>query len=61
MAALIVTVTQSNTSQYVIPKGVFVCSFSQKKIISFREIQILDGTKSEKLEAPFYELLSFSL
>jgi hypothetical protein len=29
--------------------------------ISFREIQKLDGLKSEKLEAPFHELPSFSL
>jgi hypothetical protein len=29
--------------------------------ISFREIQKLDDPKSEKLEAPFHELLSFSL
>jgi hypothetical protein len=29
--------------------------------ISFQEIQKLDGSKSEKLKAPFYELLSFSL
>jgi hypothetical protein len=28
--------------------------------ISFWEIQKLDGSKSEKLEAPFHELLSFS-
>jgi hypothetical protein len=27
--------------------------------ISFREIQKLDGPKSEKLEAPFHELLAF--
>jgi hypothetical protein len=39
-------------------KGVFVYSF-----LSFfsLEIQKLDDPKSEKLEAPFYELLSFSL
>jgi hypothetical protein len=29
--------------------------------MSFQEIQKLDGPKSEKLEAPFHELLSFSL
>jgi hypothetical protein len=29
--------------------------------ISFREIQKLDGPKSAKLEAHFYELLSFSV
>jgi hypothetical protein len=29
--------------------------------ISFREIQKLDGPKSEKLEASIHELLSFSL
>jgi hypothetical protein len=29
--------------------------------ISFREIKKTDGPKSEKLEAPFPELLSFSL
>jgi hypothetical protein len=28
--------------------------------ISFREIQKLDGLKSEKLKAPFHELLNFS-
>jgi hypothetical protein len=34
-----------------------VCHF----FISFWEIQNLDGPKSEKMESPFYELLSFSL
>jgi hypothetical protein len=39
---------------------VFVFSFSSF-VISFWEIQKLDGPKSEKLEAPFHELLNFSL
>jgi hypothetical protein len=39
-------------------KGLFVSSFSPF-FISFREIQKLDGSKSEKLEAPLYELLAF--
>jgi hypothetical protein len=30
-------------------------------LITFQEIQKLDGSKSEKLKASFYELLSFSL
>jgi hypothetical protein len=41
-------------------KGVFVSSFLSF-FISFREIQKLDDPKSEKLETPFHELLSFLL
>jgi hypothetical protein len=39
---------------------VFVSSFLSI-FISFLKIQKLDGLKSKKLEAPFRELLSFSL
>jgi hypothetical protein len=41
-------------------KGMFVSRFSSF-FISFEEIQKLDGSKSEKLKAYFYELFSFLL
>jgi hypothetical protein len=41
-------------------RGVFVSNFSSF-FISFCEIQKLDGFKSERLDAPFHKLLSFSL
>jgi hypothetical protein len=48
-----------------IPRGgvLWACLFPvfHHFFISFREIKKLDDSKSEKLEAPFHELLSFSL
>jgi hypothetical protein len=41
-------------------RGCLFLAFHQF-FISFREIQKLDGLKSEKLKAPFREFLSFSL